>query len=155
MNLSLELNFDGLPAELMQRIQYARYSGTLTDCEVDVLAVLVVGPGGPRAGKAKAIQISAIQEIFTRKGGFIWSDRSIKDAVKQLLEVHGIPIGSSRASNCAGYYMIQEDSEVESTVRVWGAEIHSLLRRCKALSPKSSYVRGLLGQLSAEMEGAE
>ena len=103
---NLAFNFGAPPSILSnvhQRILDARSSGKLSDCESDVLSLLTDHRDGPRSGRSKAMQISEMQGILSRRSGHAYSDRSIKDAVKQLLEVHEVPIGSSRARGCSGY----------------------------------------------------
>jgi len=76
------------------------------------------------------------------------SDRSVKQSVKTLLEEHDIPIGSCRRVPNNGYYFVVDDADAEEAVRPLKAEIFSLFRRIKGLSPNSQFVRELNGQLA-------
>lgn len=152
---NLAFNFDGpppLPVETAQRISDARSSGRLSDCEEDVLALLVDLPSGARAGRDKAMQISEMQSVWARRQVHIWPDRSIKDAVKQLLEVHECPIGSSRTPGRAGYFVCASDEDLQASERPLRGELISIAKRLRALNPKSNFARALLGQLQIEGE---
>ena len=138
-----------VPSVIALRIETARHSSGLSECAAAVLKLLAGNI--PRVGRESAIQISVMRGIWAAAGCYIWPERSIKAAVKELLEVHEIPIGSSR-STPAGYYLIESDTDARLAVEPLAAEIRSLARRCRVLSPKSNYVRSLLGQLSCEME---
>lgn len=98
-------------------------------------------------GIDKAVSIQVIQNIWnntcTPKAP---ADRSIKDAVKILLEEHAVPIGSSRIPGRNGYFFCCSDADAEEAVRPYINEIHSMFRRIKVLSPKSAFVRQLNGQ---------
>jgi hypothetical protein len=155
MKLSLQLMLEvppALPAELVQRVHDARYSGKLSDCESAVLDLLVGLPSGPHAGKAKALQISEMQRIWTRSGIHVWPDRSVKDAVKQLLEVHHVPIGSSRAAGCSGYFLLADIEDMEAAKRPLRGELLSIAKRLRSLDPKCQFARALVGQLSIDSE---
>jgi hypothetical protein len=146
MTETLQIEFmPSLPVGVERRIRAARESGQLTDCQRDVLRLMVSGMR-PAIGGAQAISIADMQSIWRERHELIHSDRTIKAAMKGLLEDWNIPVGSSRRSTCPGYFLLADDSEVQSTVRVYLAEAKSLLRRCKALSPGTDFVRGLLGQ---------
>jgi len=141
-----------LPEALIERISDAWRAGRMTDCESAVLLVLMYGsPTGPCAGRQNPLSISTMQSIWHRGGQHVWNNRSVKKAAKSLLEQHEIPVGSSRETP-SGYYIVLDDEDAESTVRAWAAEIRSLANRCRALSPKSPYVRELLGQMTVEMD---
>jgi hypothetical protein len=152
---NLAFNFDAPPpimANVQQRILDARSSGKLTDCEADVLTLLTDGPSGPRLGRARAMQISEMQGVLSRRTGHVYSDRSIKGAVKQLLEVHEVPIGSSRTVGCSGYFLLESDEDLQASERPLKGELLSIARRLKALNPRSTFARQLVGQLQMEVE---
>jgi hypothetical protein len=128
-----------MPTEIQKRIEYALHSRKLSDCQWFLLNTLM-------AGREQAISISA---LCAKWEGVDYSDREIKAAVKSLVEDFEIPIGSSR-SKPAGYYLIVTPEDAEAAVKPLLAEIRSLAHRCRILSPKSQYVRHLLGQLSVE-----
>lgn len=136
-----------LPAELQERIADARRSGRLSDCAADVLDLLADHPSGPRAGRDRALSIAAMQEMWTRRGVHVWSERAIKDSAKFLLEEMEIAIGSSRERGRGGFYLCVSDADAESAVRPYRSEIYSLFRRIRCLSPNSAFVRRLNGQL--------
>lgn len=150
MNLSLQTAIEfppELPAELVQRIHDVRYSGKLTDCELDVLYLLVDLESGPRAGKGNALQIGQMQGIWTRGGQHVWSDRHIKASVKELIEAHGIPVCSSRSGTDGGYFLAIETEDLEAAERPLRGEIISLAKRLRAFNPKSAFAQHLAGQL--------
>jgi hypothetical protein len=75
------------------------------------------------------------------------SERSVKAAVKDLVETHSIAIGSARGKD-HGYFLIVTDGAAQAATRPLLAEIRSLARRCRALDPRTNrYLRGLLGQM--------
>jgi hypothetical protein len=133
-----------MPVEIQKRIWDAFESTKLSDCQYVVLCQVI-----DRPGRCKAIKISEMQWQWELGEWFIYSDREIKGAVKSLVEDFEIPIGSSRAKP-AGYYLIVTPEDAEAAVKPLLAEIRSLAHRCRILSPKSQYVRHLLGQLSVE-----
>lgn len=139
-----------LPQELVQRISDARLSRKLSDCELDVLYVLVDLVTGPCAGRGRAIQIDQMQGVWTRGGAHVWTDRTIKAAVKQLIEAHGIPVCSSRHCTSGGYFLAVETEDMEAAERPLRGEIISLAKRLRAFNPKSDFARHLAGQLAIE-----
>jgi hypothetical protein len=151
---NMAFNFDAPPpilANVHQRILDARSSGKLTDCESDVLSLLAA-PEGPRLGRSRAMQISEMQGYWSRTGRHVWPDRTIKGAVKQLLEVHEVPVGSSRAVGCSGYFLLESDEDLQASERPLKGELLSIARRLKALNPRSAFARQLVGQLQIEVE---
>lgn len=157
MALSLQLALDippPLPLDLAQRIHDARYSGRLSDCAVAVLSLLVDLESGPRAGKENAVQISAMQRIWQRNGEYVWPDRTVKGAVKELIEDHEVPIGSSRITGQAGYFLLISVDDLEAAERPLRAEILSLAKRLRTINPSSRFARMIAGQLAID-GGAE
>jgi hypothetical protein len=145
LQLALEVP-PALPADLVTRIHDARYSGKLSDAAHDVLYLLVDHPNGPRSGKGKALKIADMQRCFTLAGTHVWDERSIKAAVKSLIEDHNIPVGSSRSMSCPGYYLIASEEDLIAAERPIRAEIISLAKRLRTFNPKSDFARHLAGQ---------
>lgn len=97
----------------------------------------------------KAMSIAVIQKTVDI------ADRRVKDSVKTLLEEYGVPIGSSRIPGKNGYYFLLTDLDAEEASRPIKAEIFSMFRRLKVLSPKSAFVRSLQGQMDMLTEVSE
>lgn len=142
--------FTDAEADIRHRSNAAHQSGKLTGVESFVLWTLEQENA---YGMDKAVSIQTLQNIWNNTcTPNAPGDRSIKGAVKTLLEEYAIPIGSCRIPGRNGYYLCIHDSDAEDAVRPLKSEIFSLFRRIKALSPKSEFVRKLNGQLTMEME---
>ena len=133
-----------LPAELCRRVQY-----TIDDLEAPafVRAVLLtlLDLTDPRLGGKTTVTLFEIQHHLEKIRDLYLSDRLIKQAVKVLVETHGIAIGSARGAE-HGYYFVTTDEQAQKAVKPLLGEIRSLVVRCRALSPKSRYIQHLLGQ---------
>jgi hypothetical protein len=103
-------------------------------------------------GAAKALSIAAMQFKWKADGQHVWPDRAVKQAVKNLLEKYDLPIGACRIAPHNGYYFVISDEDAEAAVRPLKAEIFSMFRRIKVLSPRSAFVRRLQGQIDLLME---
>ena len=141
-----------LPPDLKTRISDARESGKLTESESFVLALLVDLKTGPRAGRAQALSIAKMQGHMQRVDRKVCTERQIKASVKSLIEVHGIPICSSRDRNHGGYFLAVESADLEAAERPLRGEIISLAKRLKAFNPKSDFARHLVGQLAIQQQ---
>jgi len=93
-------------------------------------------------GSSKALSIAAMQYKWRADGVHVWRDRAIKQAVKNLLEIYDLPIGSCRIAPHNGYYFVISDEDAEAAVRPLKAEIFSMFRRIKVLSPRSASCAG-------------
>lgn len=102
---------------------------------------------GPSFGRGMAQSIDSMQLMWRRNGVTVYDDRTIKKSVKALLEEHGVPIGSCRIPGQNGYYIIVSDNDAREAERPLRNEIFSLFRRISVISPKSSFVRHLNGQM--------
>src|SRR5882672_3506876 len=130
--------FSEVNADLRRRVEDVMASGNILKVERDVLKAIMHYPS---FGRHTAISIAEIQKVYS------YSDRTIKGAVKSLLEEHGIPIGSCRTPGQNGYYLIVSDKDAEEASRPLQNEIMSMFRRLKVLSPKSAFVRQINGQM--------
>jgi len=72
-------------------------------------------------------------------------DRTIRQAIKDLIEEHGQPIGSNYAG---GYYMIADREELKKTYETLRGHALSILKRAAKLRKIS--LPELLGQLTLE-----
>lgn len=97
-------------------------------------------------GAADPITIAQLQKNL-RHGpdDRLTSPRLVKDSIKQLIEVFGIPIGASRRPP-AGYFLIVTPADAEAAARPLLAEIHSLSRRLRCILGSHRHP-GLLAQL--------
>lgn len=138
----MQCEFSDAEFIIRDRMNQACASEELQGAERAVLCAL-----GQAFGKDKAVGIAEMQDQWRERGQKIYDDRTIKAAVKSLLEVWDIPIGSCRVPGQSGYYLVTSDDEAEDAVRPLKNEIFSLFRRIKALSPKSAFVRQLQGQM--------
>lgn len=128
--------------EIVARMNALVASGKLSPCEKAVLLHLF-----PATGRLYIRGIASMQTTWQVDGEPVYGDRSIKAAVKTLLEDHGIPIGSSRTAGDSGYWIILSDAEAEEAERPLRNEIISMFRRLKVISPRSAFVRRMQGQL--------
>lgn len=130
------LLFPEIPTSTRARILVVLGDPNLSPSCASVLRALMYA-----AGRQSAISISQIQV------GCHWlSDRDIKAAVKELLEVHGVAIGSARSAPF-GYFLLCSQDDIEQAERPILAEVRSLARRLRAINPDSDISRMLCGQL--------
>jgi hypothetical protein len=133
-----------IEADIRAKIAAVHAKNVLIPCETAVLLRL----GASQAfGSDHAVSIAAMQEQWRRDGLPVYGDRSIKAAIKTLLEEHNLPIGACRIAPRNGYHFVTSDEEAEAAVRPLKAEIFSMFRRIKILAPRSAFVRKLQGQL--------
>jgi len=107
-------------------------------------------------GKAKMVSTDDMYVAWNRRMQKVHDRRAVRAAIKTLLEVYDLPIGSSRTPGDNGYWFIVSDAEAEDASRHLRNEIFSLFRRLKVISPRSAFVRQLQGQielLSEESNG--
>lgn len=144
--------FDAVAETVWDKVAVAK-AADLSPVERDVLSALTV----PMAfGKRHIISTDDMQGIWRMCGSKVHDRRAVRAAIKTLLEVYDIPIGSSRTPGDNGYWFIQNDDEAEEATRHLKNEIMSLFRRIKVLSPKSAFVKQLQGQLALmEAEAAD
>jgi len=135
--------FPPIPFAVVERAMAAIASETVSPCAREVCRALLFEPA---AGREAAMQISALQARWRLQGQRVWSDRDVKASVKELLEVHGVPIGSARSGEC-GYFLLVCPEDVAAAERPLEAEIRSLARRLRAINPKSEISRLLCGQM--------
>lgn len=134
--------FSSVEANIRERIASA-FRSSLEPCERAVLWAIE-----KHYGQASAIGIAEMQDAWRTNDQKVWADRAIKGAVKSLLEVHEIPIGSCRVPGRNGYFICITASDIEEAERALRNEIFSLFRRLKCISPKSAFVRELSGQMA-------
>ena len=137
--------------QLDARIRAALASKKLSSTALDILHILDAS-GYPRVGRSNATSIKEIQHTISISWGRCKSpsDRSIKMAVKELIEQHEIPIGSIRkvrGDAPHGYFFIISPADAEAAIGPLLSEIKSLARRIRILSPDSEYMRRLSGQI--------
>lgn len=123
-----------------------RIADTLADVEVPsyvrlVLQTLLECSTNPN----RNIPLFDLQLEINHNSGIWLSDRSIKHAIKILIEDHGISIGASRTGE-HGYFFVRTPAQSKAALTPLLAEIRSLARRCNVLSPRSIYIRQLHGQ---------
>lgn len=100
----------------------------------------------PRAGAARPVPLDDIRGWALDVMGQALTERTIKLAVKLLVEKYGVAIGSSRGAQ-HGYFFITTDDEARRAAAPLIGEIKSLARRCRTFTPKNPYIQHLLGQL--------
>lgn len=137
-----------LPYELAERVCNVLDNNEVpTFVRVTLEAILALST--PRTLDIRA-SIFAIQTWLTENRGLWLSDRTVKLAVKELVETHEIALGSARGAH-HGYFFVVDDVEAQAATRPLLAEIRSLAKRCRALDPRhNSYLRHLLGQMEVE-----
>lgn len=145
--------FTDAEEDILRRVGVALLSPDLTKTEKMVLDCLIRENA---FGLHKVVSIAKIQGWASAVPPHrIPTDRTIKDAVKRLLEVYDVPIGSSRIPGRNGYAFICTDKDAEDASRPLRNEIYSMFRRLKVISPKSSFVRQLQGQFELLKPEAE
>lgn len=119
----------------------------LTPCEHDVIAALL---SGPYVSRNKPVTIAEMQTIWrTTTPVRYHHERKVREAVKHLVEHYGLPIGSAHQQP-AGFFLMRFPEDLAAT------EVHllkgalSMLRRLRAINPKSEISRRLCGQLDIE-----
>lgn len=137
-----------LPVELAQRILEVEHDLSVPTFARAVLDALLVLSSNIEAEQRHVPLYSIQAELYRR--GVCLSDRSVKGAVKHLVEECQIAIGASRQVPY-GYFFITSGEQAEKAATPLLAEIRSLVKRCKVLSPRSNYVRHLLGQLEVDL----
>lgn len=94
-------------------------------------------------GAGNAIRVASLRIITGL------NERGIRQAVKELIEDHGKPIGSTTAAP-AGYYVIDSDEERKKVQRGLYGRAMSILRRARAYEAnpiRRKWVSGIVGQL--------
>ena len=99
----------------------------------------------PHANALAPVPLEEIQRYARTVLGAELTPRSIKASVKLLVEEYGIAIGSARGAR-HGYFFVTTDEEAVEAAKPLLAEIRSLARRCRTLSPRNPYIQHLLGQ---------
>jgi hypothetical protein len=154
---SMPLDFEPkLSGELEQKINAVLFPLPSAKATASVAAKDVLFIVRGHAGARRAITIGQIiaetRANSSRRFGAL-NERSVKAAVKELVEVHGLPIGSSRGE-VPGYYLIVTPQEAEVVCRVYEAEIRSLSRRVRTLRGMD-YAKRLLGQVAIDFTEGE
>lgn len=136
--------FPEIPADVQDRVDAVLLGtdATLTAHEVMIYLRRAAGPG-------RAVTIAEIQARQKVRRGYVSSPRIIKRAVKELLEIHGVPIGSARGRN-PGYFLLCTPEDVDKAEKPLLGEVRSLARRLRAINRKSEISRVLCGQLGLE-----
>jgi len=93
-----------------------------------------------RKGKKNAIGKRRLSEILEM------DERVVRKVIKELIEKHGVPIGSDYSH---GYYIVSEPEEVEETYNTLKSHALSILKRAATL--KRTSLKRLLGQLEVEL----
>lgn len=135
---------------LTDRIFQARFGNKLNEREELVLWILS-DSGEGHFGRANAISGEDIRSQAERRG-FRMNRRSLSEVVASLVDVHRIPIGTSKAPP-AGYFLTVSDEDQEQAAGELVSQAKAMLHRASILSPKSMHGRELLGQLQAQYEG--
>jgi hypothetical protein len=136
-----------MPPELASRVYNTLADKTLPPPVFNTLLALseLCDPhGGP-------IPLAEIQRYSRAVMRVELSDRTVKGAVKQLIEQYGVAIGSARGAARHGYFFIRTDEEATAAAAPLLAEIRSLATRCRTLSPKNPYIQHLLGQMEVQL----
>ena len=131
-----------LPRELADRI-----FSTLADKSLPAFAfntlMALSELADPHGG---AVPLAEVQRYAKRVIQVDLGDRTIKAAVRLLIDKYGVAIGSARGKR-HGYFFITTDEEATAAAAPLLAEIRSLAARCRTLSPKNPYIQHLLGQM--------
>ena len=98
-------------------------------------------------GRSQAVQV---KEIARRSG---IDDRRVREIVKQLVEDHYLPIGSTSGLP-GGYYMITDAKELRQVRRSLVRRAVSILNRARVYD-KAGWVKEMAGQLAIKLEEEE
>lgn len=98
------------------------------DLSHDELVVLSALRG--HMGRATAV---SVPDLAARVG---MAPRRAQQVVKDLVERHGIPVGSTSASDRPGWFLCATDEERAEARRSLTDRALSILRRAKAFSPR-------------------
>lgn len=82
-----------------------------------------------REGKAEAV---TSKDIVMLTG--VASKRDVHEIIEQLIVQHGYVIGSSRAGNHRGYYLISNATELQESLTTYNNQIQSMMKRHKKLN---------------------
>lgn len=130
----------GFPRLLSERIIKA-----LNDPDIpSFVRVVLLGLLSSNA-TASPVPLMVLQNLIYRSTQIMLSERTIKRAVALLIDKYGIAIGAARTGN-NGYFFVRTPDQSQAAVRPLLAEIRSLARRCRILSPRSLYGRAVHGQ---------
>jgi len=140
VNAQLQLGLDAA-AELDARITRVLGRADLDEGTAEILRIIA-----SHKGAANAISIRGI--LFFLKVG--WNERTVKAAVKDLIERFAMPIGGSRKPPY-GYFLILTAEDQAEAARPLRNELKSLSRRLRALSSKHELAR-LWGQVQLELD---
>lgn len=97
----------------------------LSKDERDVLRVLV-----KHRGKANAVTVPAVADAVGL------NCRRTQKVVKALLEVHGIPMGTSYSHEAPGWYVCETEDERKENRQALRGRALSILQRAKAFDPR-------------------
>lgn len=130
----------GLPHLLAERIVAA-----LNDSEIPSFVRVVLLGLLASSATVSPVPLITLQNLIYRSSQILMSDRTIKRAIALLIEKYGIAVGASRTDN-HGYFFVRTPEQSQAAIRPLLAEIRSLARRCRILSPRSLYGRAVHGQ---------
>lgn len=98
-------------------------------------------------GRSQAVQV---KELVRRTG---IDERRVREIVKQLIEDHCLPIGSTSGLP-GGYYMIADAKELRQVRRSLVRRAVSILNRARVYD-KAGWVKEMAGQLAIRLEEEE
>lgn len=108
---------------------------------------LIAGIIAEARGRARAVQV---KELARRTG---IDERRVREIVKQLIEDHCLPIGSTSGLP-GGYYMITDARELRQVRRSLVHRAVSILNRARTYD-KAGWVKEMAGQLALKLEEEE
>lgn len=105
----------------------------------------------PQRGKARAVQVG---EISKRAGV---PSRRAQDLVKALIEVHHVPIGTSRSAKRPGWYLCATVGELRAMHEVFHGQALKLLARSRAFNPAGNpfLAAEFYGQQQLPLQGGQ
>jgi hypothetical protein len=102
-----------------------------------------------RQGAAHAMRAGEILDSLRLPRNDKWR-RWLKDAVNDLVVLHGLPVGGLRVPPY-GYFLIVSANDLDLAIHpLWG-EVYALLRRLRALTSKHDVAR-LFGQAMLDLD---
>jgi hypothetical protein len=96
-------------------------------------------------GRARPISIAKLRELTG------YTERQVKGIVEQLVVTHRMRIGARREEP-AGYFIIQDQADLDTAVGPYKSQIFSMVRRLRILDSPAARSE-LLGQIRLELEG--
>jgi len=144
--LGLALDREALHRALDRKIVTLLRSADLDECSKELLRILAA-----RKGSEHAILLRQVQQLLPRgREGALVTERDLKKMVKELIELHAVPVGALRVPPY-GYFLVVTPEDLGEALRPLKNELRSIARRVRALT-SPEFVARLFRQLPLELD---